>query len=192
MKTACLLPLLTAILACSACGPAIDISNSFDSNADFTALKSYAWASGSRLNLVEPSDNDAAIEAAIQAAVDRELAAKGYTKTSSGSADFLVGYAGASNKSLRSQTVNRHYGYDPYFADPAAPASAPGGAGRRDLYLQEFSVGSLVIDISNRKSKKLVWRGVAKTTLLKDPTPARSQQRINEAVREMLSGFPPQ
>lgn len=191
MKTAYLLPLIAAIFACSACGPAIDVSNSFDSTTNFTALKSYAWASGSRLNLINPSANDSAIEAGIQSSVDRELAAKGYTKTSAGSADFLVGYAGVTNNSLQSQTVNRYYGYQEYRASDDLPASTPGGAGRQNLYLQKLSEGSLILDVSDRKSKKLLWRGVAKTTLLKDPTPQKSQQRIDQAVRKMLSGFPP-
>ena len=45
---------------------------------------------------------------------------------------------------------------------------------------------------ADRKTKKLLWRSVAKTTLLKDPTPQQSAQRISNAVRDMLSGFPPQ
>ena len=126
--------LAAAIFACSACAPSIEITTSSEPTADFSALKSYAWASGSRLNLVDPSADNATLEGNIRAAVERELAAKGFTKTSSGSADFLVSFAGASNRSLRSQTVNRYYGYDPYFARPDTPASMPGGAGSRGLY----------------------------------------------------------
>ena len=35
------------------------------------------------------------------------------------------------------------------------------------------------------------WRGVAERTLDSNPTPEKTDKRINEAVEKILKGFPP-
>jgi hypothetical protein len=65
------------------------------------------------------------------------------------------------------------------------------GPPSRDVIITEYEQGTLVLDIVERRSKKLVWRGTARATLLENPTPERSTARINEAVRKILAGFPP-
>jgi hypothetical protein len=184
--------LLTAVLTFVGCAPSIDVTHSTAPNASFSGLQTYAWASGSRLNLIEPSVDDAAIEARIRAAIERELGAKGYTRSDASKADFIVGFAGVTSRGLKAQTVNEYYGYQRYRPSERLPASTPGGSGRVDLYMNHYTAGSLIVDISERKTKDLLWRGVAKTTLLDDPTPEQSQRRINSAVSKILAGFPPQ
>jgi hypothetical protein len=184
--------LLAGVLFLAGCAPSIDVTHSTAPTASFAGLKTYAWASGSRPNLIEPTANDAAIEARIRSAVERELAAKGYTKSDASKADFLVGYAGVTARGLKAHTVNEYYGYKRYRGSSALPASTPGGSGRMDLYQSHYTKGSLIVDVSERKTKNLLWRGVAKTTLLESPTPSQSQSRIDPAVRKILAGFPPQ
>lgn len=192
MKLFLPISLLAAVFAFVSCAPSIDVTHTAAPNASFAGLKSFAWASGSRLNLIEPSADDAATEARIRAAIERELVAKGYTRGDASKADFLVGFAGVTNRGLKAQTVNEYYGYQRYRPSEGLPASTPGGAGRIELYQKQFTEGSLIVDVSERKTKDLLWRGVAKTTLLEDPTPERSQRRINSAVSKILAGFPPQ
>lgn len=181
-----------SVLACVGCAPSIDVTHTTAPNASFSELKSFGWASGSRLNLIKPSADDAAVEARIRAAIERELAAKGYTRSDAAKADFLVGYAGVTSRGLKAHKVNEYYGYQRFRPDNALPASTPGGAGRIELYQEQFTAGSLIVDVSQRKTKKLLWRGVAKTTLLENPTPEQSQRRIDTAVNKILAGFPPQ
>lgn len=178
-----------AALTLTACGPAFEVAHNHDANASFNTLKTYAWASGSRLNIADPTPNEPAIERAIVTAVDKELARKGYTQTSADSADFLVGYAGTTNRRIQTHTVDTYYGYRD---DPTNPYRRPWGSPENQVYASQYDEGTLIIDVSTAKSKHLIWRGHATTALLKDPTPERSRQRINEAVRKILAGFPPE
>jgi len=186
-------PLLTllagAAMVLGSCAPSIDVTTNYDPKAAFSTFKTYAWASGNRLNLVNPLPDDPAIERAIHDVVERELAKKGYTKTTPQNADFLVGYAGTTNRMLKSQTVDAYYGYQ---SDPTkAHRYTWGGSPEKEAYLDQYDEGSLILDASTNKPRKLVWRGYAQTALLKNPSEERTRQRIELAVRKILAKFPP-
>ena len=189
MKRFPLFPLLAVALTLSACGPTMTVETNHDPQTAFSTFKTYAWAAGSRLNLVNPHPEEPALERAIHELVDQELARKGYTKTTPGSADFLVGYAGTTGRRIDSHTVDTYYGYQ---SDPRKAYRYPwGGSTETEAYIKQYDEGTLVIDISMPKTKKLVWRGSVRTALTKNPSPARTSQRLAEAVRKILSGFPP-
>lgn len=65
----------------------------------------------------------------------------------------------------------------------------PGSSGGA-LAVKEFEEGTLLFDLSERKSGKLVYRGSAKATLLDDPSPTRSDIRLSQIVSQLLSGVP--
>jgi hypothetical protein len=50
--------------------------------------------------------------------------------------------------------------------------------------------GTLVIDVFNRATKQLMWRGSAKGALF-DREPGRSQQELDDIVGHILAKFPP-
>jgi hypothetical protein len=55
--------------------------------------------------------------------------------------------------------------------------------------VQEYKDGSLIIDIVDSKTKKLVWEGIGNKEIdkpLKDP-----DKLISTAVASILAGFPP-
>ncbi|WP_343485549.1 DUF4136 domain-containing protein [Allomuricauda sp. d1] len=64
-----------------------------------------------------------------------------------------------------------------------------GGMSHVDTYIKNYELGTLVIDLIDVSSKKLVWRGLANGVITgkqKD-----MQRTINEAVRAILSKYPP-
>src|SRR3954447_3930391 len=65
--------------------PKYGVTVNAEKNVDFSAFKTYSWTKG------QPSALKA-IDAAIVAAVDRELAALGMTKATSGPGDVLATY----------------------------------------------------------------------------------------------------
>lgn len=50
---------------------------------------------------------------------------------------------------------------------------------------------SIIIDIVNPKTKKLMWRGVAKAEIIVEVSDREKQRRTNEVVRRLLRDFPP-
>ncbi|MEE9264899.1 MAG: DUF4136 domain-containing protein [Vicinamibacteria bacterium] len=51
-------------------------------------------------------------------------------------------------------------------------------------------MGTLVVDIWDASTKKLVWRGTASKTLSDDPS--KSTKNINEAMAKIFKEYPPQ
>jgi hypothetical protein len=113
----------------------------------------------------------------VGAAVEAGLKAKGYLQAE-GAPDFLVAtYVG---RQSRIQVTDWGYGY--------GPRGAWYGGGV-DVY--QYEQGSLVLDIVDARTKKLVWRGTATAIIDPGASPEERTKRINEAVAKMLEDFPP-
>jgi hypothetical protein len=161
---------LLALLA-AACS-SVSTSHDYDLAYDFGKLKRYQWAKRTGADEGNPL-----IVQRVRAAVDAQLAAKGYARADSG-ADFLV--AAYTGRQSRIQVTDWGYGYGPYGRWYGGPV---------DVY--EYEEGSLILDVVDAPSKKLVWRGAATAIIDPDATPEERTKRINEAIAKVLAKFPP-
>lgn len=172
----------------------IKTSTNYDPNAvrALDSYRTYAW-----LPMKEGADPrvyNPIIQARVQLAVDRELQARGYQKVEEGrTPDFKIGWHGAIDEKVDVDYVNRFYGYgwDPWY-DPFYGPVAYGGAGLAEPVVREYREGTLILDIVDGDSNKLVWRGTAESELSESMDAKESQKLINEAVDEMLEKFPPE
>jgi hypothetical protein len=55
--------------------------------------------------------------------------------------------------------------------------------------VSSFSRGTLVVDIWNPKTEKIVWRGAVVGVVPEDPTPAKAQKTIEKALKLMSKEF---
>ena len=119
--------------------------------------RTYQW-SGSRASL----DKD--VDTLIVAAVDRELASRGFTKLSSGRSDVVVAYASLSrtDTDLKSKTAKGE--------------------------LRAYAVGSLVVDLSDATSRDLLFRARMDTPIERDP--ATIGATIDAAVAALFEKYP--
>jgi hypothetical protein len=51
-------------------------------------------------------------------------------------------------------------------------------------------MGTVMVDIVDAKADALVWRGVASDTLSTNPTPEKSEKRINKAMTKLFYKYP--
>jgi hypothetical protein len=119
--------------------------------------------------------------------VTRQLQLQGYRVAHASVADMLVGYHISLDKKLSVSTVNNHYGYGyrrwggwstPYYATPRT-------------VVREYEMGTLIIDLVDRRQNELVWRGSGESRLSKQPTPEKTDERVTVVVRSILAKFPP-
>jgi len=166
-------------LACQS----MDIASDWDPAVDFSKLAAYDW-----MPEPDPSDpgaTDSLTTDRVHRAVDRILAARGYVHQPSGTPDFLVGYYVAVESRLDVRTLNDYYGYRPGWGH------SDYGAGSR-TYVREYEQGTLILDISDPHTSKLMWRGSAQAEVSRTETPQKREEIVNEAVRLILERFPPQ
>ena len=117
----------------------------------------------------------------IERAIHTELVRRGYRPASRESADILIGFHFDSERRLDVRTVNSGFGFR---------TRRFGGFGSSTQVI-EYEEGTLSIDIAERESMMLAWRGWGSARLGRRPTPQRITQRINEIVPEILAQLPP-
>ena len=167
----------------------ISVSHSFDPDSEFTELKRFGWMSGPA---VSPEDELALKN--IRHSLATQLAGKGIVEDRD-NPDFLISIHGGKEKKVDVQQWGYAYADRPYFYRPYGAfghgygfAPPPGRIDYRsgtDTF--EYEIGTLILDFINPKNKELIWRGTAQA-VVEDPV---SPQRIDQAVSELLQGFPP-
>jgi len=155
------------------CSTIYGVQYDYDKQADFKSLKTYDW-----MTVPETANIDILNVERVKKAVNAELQAKGLMMTSN-NPDFLI--AEHLGKKDKVQVTNWGYNYDQYGMD-----LGPQGV---DTY--QYEEGSLILDFVDAKSKKMIWRGVAKAEINNTDTPEKTEKLINEAVQEILKNFPP-
>ena len=57
-------------------------------------------------------------------------------------------------------------------------------------YVEHYTEGTLVVDMFDTKTKKLIWRGSASDVL--SGKPEKDEKKLDKAVSKMFERFPPQ
>jgi hypothetical protein len=162
--------LMTLLLASSAFGQQTSVD--YDHKADFSQYNTYAWAQGHPVQ--DPFNHQR-----IVAAIDAQLAAKGWTRVESGQKpDALVLYRAAATERKQANVWGTGYG----------PAWRLGGGSAR-VDVDTIQVGQLVVDIMDAATQKLMWRGRASDTF--SDKPEKNEKKINKAAEKLFKKFPP-
>jgi hypothetical protein len=149
-----------------------------DPSVDLMKFKTYSWARG--VAAPNPLVNQLIIDA-----IDQALAAKGLTRVSEG-ADITVVVWAALNSDLHI--------LNPTFGRSAGSATATGIPLRTQG--AAVSKGTLVVDISDARSKAMVWRATSTQTLAQDPSgdmardAKAAEKPIRKAVEKMFKKYP--
>jgi hypothetical protein len=169
---------MVALIAANA--QAQDVKTDFDPGASFTSYKTYFWAK------TDPIPGNDLMNARVLEAVDKWLTAKGWTKGAEAQADVAVvaNVSTAERKSLDTFYSGGGMGGWGYYG------GWRGGMGTASTQVNTYTDGTMVVDLFDTKTKKLVWRGMASDTLSKDPK--KNANKIVKATEKMFKkNFPP-
>ena len=154
-----------------------DVKVDFDKDANFGALKTFAARIGT-------SWNNPLSEKRVLGEIEQTLTEKGWKKAADeSSADAVVVLHGATQVK---KDLNTFYsgGYGGY-----GWRGFGGGMGTATTTTSEYTVGTLVVDIFDAKSKQLVFRGTAQDEL--SDKPEKNQKKLAKASDKMFKDFPP-
>jgi hypothetical protein len=170
MKSRVSFPLLLVILLGALnFARAVDVKTDYDHQADFTRYKTYSWA--------KAEAPDSLWDERVKAAIDRELTSKGLTQVPGGG-DLSVVAVGTTHQKPTLETF--YDGFDGW---------RWGGFGMATTTVENYTEGTLIVDIFDSATKKLLWRGSASDVLSgkadKDVT------KMDKAVQKMFEHFPP-
>ncbi|MBV8827989.1 MAG: DUF4136 domain-containing protein [Acidobacteriaceae bacterium] len=165
---------LGKVLLLMACALALfaTVKTDYSHSADFARYKTYSW--------IKVSVEDPLWEDRVTRAVDSQLSAKGWTKVADGGDAGVAAY-GATRTQKTLQTWYNGFGGGWYWRGF--------GDGLATTTVQETPVGTLMVDIFDSSTKKLIWRGRATDTL--SGKPDKDEKKLDKAVAEMFKNFPP-
>lgn len=160
----------------SACAT-LQVSSHVDATVDFSRYQSFDWGPADALPTGDPRlDHNAFFQDRLQGAVERGLAARGLERVAPGSApDLLIHYHASATQRIYANQGDYAYGYTVDL----------------DSQVHEYEAGIIVVDIVDRRTKAVIWRGWAQCSLndLVGDSPAMAR-RIDEGVRRMLARLP--
>jgi hypothetical protein len=114
----------------------------------------------------------------VEGAVEKQLAARGFEMSASGTPDLIIHYHASITQRIDVNRVDRGYGYC-YGADCQSGVI-------------EYEAGTLVLDLVDSRTNRVIWRGWAQDTVegVLDNEDEMARQ-INRAVTRMLARLPP-
>ena len=172
-------PLKTAVLSTylavmtAACST-MTVTADHDSQVDFGAFRSFSLFERPAKERRGPQMSDL-VDGRIAGSIAADLSSKGLASTKPGDADILVTFYTAVSRRV---VVNGGgwYGYRWRYW----------GGGM--TYVNSYPEGTLVIDVIDRRSRELVWRGVGAGAFSKmNPTDEKVQKKVSRVLRD----FPP-
>ena len=155
------------------------IESDYDRAANFQGLRTYGWRPRTEFPTGDPRFYNPLIDSRVRAAADRVLMAKGYTKSVAPNPDFLVGYHAVVRSRTDVATIDRWYGY------------RTGGFAQPHLDVRSYEEGTLLIDVIEPGTMKLLWRGAATGVVREMANAEERGQRADEAGAAILEKFPP-
>jgi hypothetical protein len=57
--------------------------------------------------------------------------------------------------------------------------------------VREYDVGTLMVDLVDNKTGKLIWRGTVADTVREQSTPEERINTINQAIGTVMMNYPP-
>jgi hypothetical protein len=146
------------------------VKTDYDRSANFGQYKTYSWE--------QVKTKDALDVDRIKNAVNAALAAKGWTKVDSSGDVSIV----AMEIIRKQQTLNTFY-------DGFGGGWRWGGFGDATTTTETYKVGTLVVDLFDTKTKKLVWRGSSSDTLSNNSD--KNIKNLDKGAEKMFKHFPP-
>jgi Domain of unknown function (DUF4136) len=184
---------LVGLWMAAACASSPKIGYDFDRSADFSAYRTYAWLSGDQERTGDRRADSSAVDMRVRIAVGAQLRLKGYQALPEGKPDFYVAYHVGLKDS--SPSISTPYYSDGMAGHAFAHAADSRTAGKSAPAVNEspsYLTGSLLIDIIDAASQKLVWRGTAAGEVDPGLTSQQRDERTKAIVHKLLSHFPPQ
>lgn len=151
------------------------VSTDYDKSADFGKYHTYSW--------IGVSATDALWQDRIKNDVNQQLTAKGWTMSPSGGDAAVSAFGRVKNE----QTLNTFY--DGLGGGWGWRRGWGGGVETASTTVENTPVGTLVVDVFDGSSKKLIWRGMSSDTV--SSKPAKNEKKLEKDVESMFKKFPP-
>jgi hypothetical protein len=162
---------LTLALACVSF--AQHVKTDYDHNANFGQYKTYTWE--------KVQTKDPLLVDRIKSAVNTALVANGWTEVPSGGEVEVFAIEMTQNQQTLETFYNGFGGGRRW--------ERFGGSGDATTTVETYKVGTLVVDLFDAKTEKLIWRSSSSDTLSDNAD--KNTKNLDKGVNKMFQHFPP-
>ena len=178
MRCKQLLYVLLLVSSATACASP-KVGYDFNPGTNFSAYHTYAWMSDKQEATGDKRLDNSLVDTRIRTTIGSQLLAKGYTVQAGRSPDFYVAYHVGVHDMMKETTAQNYIGDHAYGTFTTV----------RDV--QPYKEGTLLIDIIDAVSQKVVWQASALAEVDPGMTPEERDARIGGVVGAMFAHFPP-
>ncbi|MFI5155308.1 MAG: DUF4136 domain-containing protein [Chitinophagales bacterium] len=174
-------PVAAAIAFLIACEPSLKVTSDYDKAANFSQYKTFAMTQLDMQHQTISQLNQNRIIAAVKA----EMAKKGFSESANPDLEVRAVTILKDEKTVTANTTS--YGYGGYYR----PYGWGGGmsSGYTTYSVDNYKNGSLIIEVSDPKAKKLLWEGIGNKEI--DKPSSDPDKAITQAVSAIMASFPP-
>lgn len=155
----------------------MNVSSHIESGIGFEKYVTYDWGPPDNLPVGDPRlDNNPFFRDHLMGAIEKKLIAKGYERVAAGKPDLLIHYHANVSQRLDVYRADSQYGYC---------------YGNCEPQVSDYDQGTLVIDLVDNATNKVIWRGWAQDTMngiINDQQ--RLDRQVDEAVTKMMLRLP--
>ena len=176
------------VLIAAGCASGPDLRSDYDRSANFAEYETYRFYDDAGPG---GSNYQDLFSQYVEAAIDKEMQARGYRKTES-DPDLLINFNAILEDKTKITTSPApmtgygvgYYGYRGGFYDPWY-----GYGYAQETHVSQYTQGTFNIDLVDAAKKKLVWECVGVGRVSEDKLD-NLQQSVNEAVPKYFEKFP--
>jgi len=147
-----------------------NVTVDYDHATNFSQVKTYSWSKVHTANSIWDDR--------VKDAINRELAAKGWTQLPSGGDVYLMAI----------EKTSVHQQYDTFY-DGFGGWRRFGSFGESTTTVDNYEVGTLIVSMFDGNSKQLIWRGASSSDL--SGNPEKNTKNLDKDVQKMFKNFPP-
>jgi hypothetical protein len=177
MNAKYLVSAVTLALFTLACGYSIKTSTDYDRSVRFSNYRSFFIMKGN-------SSGDPLMDQRAQGDVEGALGSKGWKEVPEGQGQAAVVIHAATKTKHTYETL-----YDGWGGGWGWRRAWGGGFGGSTTLVNDYKVGTLVVDIFDAKTKQPIWHGTATDAL--SGSAKSNAQATEQAIDKMFGNFPP-
>jgi hypothetical protein len=169
---------ITAIALLSSCSQTLQVTTDYDRSANFSTYKTFRFSVLATTVNVNELNQDRIINS-----IRREMTRKGYVENNNNPDLVITALTILKNKKQLSISGSNYGSFYTPRGYWGVPSSIYG-----NVQAHEYKDGTLLIDITDTKTEKLVWEGKGYSTLTKQPK--NPEEVTSRAVSKIMASFP--
>lgn len=163
----------------------MSVKSDYDKNFDFNRLRTFSFKTDRDGN--DPLRTNTIEAERIQNALAAQLEANGFSQSPQ-DPDFIVAFYSRTREKTQVQSLGPRFGFGPGFGwGYGIPYRARWRWGfGPNIWTTNYTQGCVMVDIINRQTNELVWRGVVKDTV---NGIGQSEKQAGEAAKDLVKNF---